>query len=120
MQRVTGLWLDAHDLHAGLVPCGDAADEAAAAHGDEQRIEPRCLLFQFAGERPLAFERCLGIIGMDAGGAACRDPAFAQCQRLGIIRTLLHHFGTIGGNARNLGGRRDFRNEDLGPVAELP
>ena len=46
--------LDAHHLDLALIPGGDAGDEAAAADGDQQRIEIGDLAFELEADGALA------------------------------------------------------------------
>jgi hypothetical protein len=80
MKRVAGFRLDADDLHVRLIPGRDAADQAAAAHRNQQRIDARRLILKFAGQRALAFQCWHRVIGVDAHRTCFGDIGFAERQ----------------------------------------
>ena len=73
-QRRRALGLDPDDARLPRVPGRDAADEAAAAHRDQQRVEVRGLARQLEPERALAEQRLLLIEGMHRQGAGAAPP----------------------------------------------
>ena len=65
MKRRRRLRLHRHDLGAAAIPGGDAANEPAAAHRHQNRIERRRLALELECCRPLADQRQRLVVGVD-------------------------------------------------------
>ena len=101
------------------MPGGDAADQAAAANRDQQRIELRRLLFEFQRQRALSQHGLVLVKGMDGQRARLLLPFLAGRQGIGIAVAAHHQFGAEIANAADLGGGRDRGHENLRPHALL-
>ena len=89
-RRARGLHTD--DLHLGTVcaqPRRDARDEAAAAHGDQDRSRVRGhLLLEFDTDRALTGDREGIIVGVNVGAA--RRARGLLCQRVRAVERAIH------------------------------
>src|SRR6202167_5474607 len=100
VRRAQTFRLDADDLDAALKPGGPAADKAAAAPRNENRVEllkpePFEVLLPLEGHRPLAGDRLHRVVRMNQEGAALGDIRVASLLSLGIGRAANHRFCAI-------------------------
>ena len=111
-ERRRRLGLDADHGHPPAVPGGDAADEAAAADGHQQRVEQR-LLLELQRERALPEQRLGLIVGVHGQRAGLARPRLGGGQRVGVALAADDQLGAVAPDARDLGRRRHRRYEDL-------
>ena len=72
-----GFRFDGDDLGFSGIPSGDAADQTAAADGNEERVDAGCVGFKFQADRALTQQRFGLIEGMHAKCAGLGGAAFA-------------------------------------------
>ena len=111
--------LDADDPDASLIPGSDAADQPAAAHRDQQRIEVSGLLLELEADGALAEQGFALVKGVDRERARLGDPCFASGERIVIAVAANDELGAVFADAPDLRRRGDARNKDLGGDAEL-
>src|SRR5262249_768553 len=95
-------------------PCGNAADQTAAANGDKQRIQVCALLFEFDSDRSLPEERLHLIEGMDRKSTRARNPSLAGCQGIRVALAGHDQIGAIFTQALHLRRSRYLRDKDFG------
>ncbi len=114
------LRLDADDADLGvglLEGAGDAADEAAAADGDDDGFDVGDLLEQFEADGALAADD-LGVVeGMDEGAALFDAAAHGFFAGLVVAGAVEDDFGAIAARGGDLDLRRGQRHDDLGANA---
>ena len=118
-QRGRGLRLDPDHPDLALVPGGDAADQPAAADGNQQGVEIDDLLLELEADRTLTEQRLILIEGMNRERAGLGGPDLAGGQRVGVALATDDELGAVVADALNFRRRRDARHEDLGRNAEL-
>ena len=118
LQRRRQPGLDADHLDAALVPGGDAADQAAAADRDQQRIEVGRLLLELEADAARAQHGLDLVEGVHGQRARLGDIGLARRQRLGVDLAADGQVGAVAADARDLGRRGDLRHEDARLVAE--
>src|SRR5205807_673264 len=82
VQRRRAVRFDGDDADAACVPRGDAADEPAAADGDEHRVEIGRLALELETQRPLTEQRLSLIERVDWQGARLGGPPLAGGNRV--------------------------------------
>src|SRR6266478_12576 len=115
----SGLGLNADEFDLAGIPGGHAADQAAAANGDEQSIESRTLFLEFEADGSLAQQRFDLIVGVNGHGAGLRDPGLAGGQGVGIALSGDYEFRAIAANALDFFRRSHGGNEDFCGNSEL-
>ena len=111
------LRLDADDANLACEPCGEAADQPAAADRDQQRVERRILL-QLHADRALAEHR-LGLVErMHRHRAGLGDIGVARRQRVGDMLACDFQPRAIVADAFGLRRRGDAGQEDRCRYAE--
>ena len=118
LQRRRQPGLDAHDLDAALVPGGDAADQPAAADGDQQRVDLGRLPLQLEADAALPQHGLDLVEGVHRERAGLRDIRFAGGQGLGVDLAADRQLRAVAADARDLGRRGDLGDEDAGLVAQ--
>ena len=106
--------LDADDPDASLIPDRDAANQPAAAHRDERRIEVSRLFLQLEADGSLAKQGFALVKGVDRERARLGDPCFAGGERIVIAVAANDELGAVFADAPDLRRRGDARNKDLG------
>ena len=91
-----------------------AADEAAAADGDEQGGDVGPVGFELGGEGALAEQGFGLVVGVDGQGVGSGNEIFAGGQGVGVTCAGDHEFGAIGADAGDFGRGGDFGHEDGG------
>src|SRR5712692_11618190 len=113
-QRRRGFRLDADELDCSGVPGGDAADETAATHGNEQRVEFRILLLEFEADGSLTEQGFELIVSMNGHSAGLRGPGFASGEGIGVALAADDEIRTTAADALDFfrgsdGGYKNFR-----------
>ena len=116
------LGLDADDADFGVVlfeGAGDAADESAAADGDDDSFDVGDLLEQFEADGALAADD-LGVVeGMDEGAALFDAAAHGLFAGFVVAGAVEDDFGSVGAGGGDLDLRRGEGHDDLGADAAL-
>ncbi|MGY4620673.1 hypothetical protein ACVWZ4_005900 [Bradyrhizobium sp. USDA 4472] len=97
---------------------GDAADQAASANRNDQRIELRHGLEHLQTDRTLACDDKRIVVRMDEDHAACFAVAPRERSRLFQGRPRDDHFGAVVPGVLDLHHRRAHRHHDRGGNAE--
>ena len=121
MQRGAGARLHRDHLRAtaAAAPGGDAADQAAAAHRDQQRVEIGALLRPLERDRALAGEDLVLVVGMHDERAAPGGEGLAGGEGLCVALAGQVQRGAQRAQPGLLGSRRGGRNEDVRGQAEV-
>ncbi len=119
MQGGRTLGLQCHHMGSAVHPGGHAADEAAAAHADEQAVgQPAALLLDLQGQRAGAGHHLGLVIGMGLQRARGLLAGHAGLKGLGIRGAGHHHLGPQGAQPGALGLGRDLGHEHLAAHAQ--
>jgi hypothetical protein len=118
-QRGGGLRLDPDHPDLSLVPCGNAADQSAAADGNQQRVEIGDLLLELQADGTLTKQGLPLIEGVNRERTGLGGEDLAGAERVGIAVAADDELGAAIANPLNLRRRRDARHEDPGPDAEF-
>jgi hypothetical protein len=98
-QRRGALWLHCHDPDPPFEPGGDAADQSAAAHGNQKRRDARKVALRLGPQRSLSQES-LGLVeGMDGQRVPFLDEPLAGRKRIGIAFPSDYQIGPVASNA---------------------
>jgi hypothetical protein len=110
--------LDSDHLHPPVKGARHAADQAAAANGDQHRIKVRRLLQPFERDGALPGHGFPRIEGMHRHCAGLGHMGVAGVARIAVKLAADNSRRAPRLDRRNLHSRRDFRNEDPRLVAE--